>query len=487
MRGSNDQAELKIAYRLKWLIGFFLCCLWGMLLVRGILIYRAQVNNLRQVLMQTSFAIEDMTRNQFRLAEMFLIAADEWLTGHPEADVLDEAFLKDFFPKFQKETGLFIGIYAIDSQGKLYNFVSSNKEALAFVHDREYFNISYETDIHISSPIKSRVSESWVIPFVLPLSVPRHEMRMLVIAMKVNVLNRLYERQRLKPNGSVFLFRKDGVLLTKTPWQPEFLGKTYAANIEKSFQNSKNETIVFSKSIFDNTTQLTSYMPLKEFPLAIMVSVPYRDILENVWGDLWIIVVWFSVATVAILLAGRQHIRLLAEHATLNAEILRMAAIDPLTGVLNRRRFIELMEHEFARSRRYETPLSLLMLDLDYFKQINDTYGHQMGDKILVTFSNTVTKNLRSIDFFARFGGEEFVVLLPQTGMEAAKQLAERICKVISQLQIPTEQGKISFSTSIGVTAIQETDTNPEEMIFRADRSLYTAKTNGRNQVGNIE
>ncbi|MCL2177916.1 MAG: sensor domain-containing diguanylate cyclase [Proteobacteria bacterium] len=485
IKGTDEQAEHKIARRVKWLIAFFLICLWGMMALRGVVLYHAHRDSSAQLLRQMSAAIEDQTRNQFRLVEMFLMAADKGLV---QATELNELFSNSFFQKFRKETGLFIDIYAVDLEGRLYNITSAEQEALTFVHDREYFDRFPTTNIRIFPPVKSRVSDNWIIPIILPLSSPHNKIRMLLIALKVDALADLYEQQRPKPNGSVALFRDDGILLMQTPGgHTKAFGKNYSKNIEKLFQDQKDATVFLSNSIFDNTAQLTSYKPLKAFPLSIMVSVAHRDIMEKFWKDLGVLIAWTVIATATILLTGKQHIRLLAEQTILNSEIFRIATIDALTGVLNRRRFIEIMEHEFSRSRRYGNPLSLLMFDLDYFKQVNDTYGHQMGDKILVAFANTVAENLRTVDFFARFGGEEFVVLLPQTPIGAAKLLAERICKKIGQMQISVEQGKISFSTSIGVAAIQPTDMKPEEMIHRADKSLYEAKSNGRNQVGPLD
>jgi diguanylate cyclase (GGDEF)-like protein len=494
---NSERAELTIVRHVKLSVILFLLCLWGMVFVWGIIMYRNHIENTSQLLRQMNSAIVDQTHNQFRLVQMLLMAIDGWLVQHPESTVTDELFFNSFVysGKFRTETGLFIEFYAIDVQGNIYNLAAENKkngfkEILGNVHDREYFNIAPTrdvADIYISAPLKGRVSDDWVIPVVLPLSTPRNGVHMLLVAIKLKVLDRLYEQQRIKPSGSVILFRNDGILLTRSPLKKEFLGQSYSTDIEYLFQNPKYSTIWIPKSSFDGRKKLVSYASLEEFPINVAVSVDYRDILKTFWKNLAVLVALSVIASVAILLTGRQQTRLLVEQAILNAKVSRMATIDDLTGVWNRRHFIEFMEHEFERSRRYNNPLSLLMFDLDNFKNINDTYGHQMGDEILVAFADSVAKNLRSVDFFARFGGEEFVVLLPQTSIKAAEHLADRICKIISQTHISTEQGELSFSTSVGVAALQSTDTKPEDIIHRADKSLYYAKSHGRNQVGSIE
>ena len=483
-KGSSEQA---IARHTK----LFLLCLWGMVFVWGTLMYVDHMGKVSQSLVQMNVAIEAQTRNQFRLIQMVLMAIDGWLVQHPESKVVGEAFFDEFAHagKFRKESGLFIDIYAVDFQGNVYNLASDsdNSKPLGNVQDREYFNItSSKSGVHIAPPAKGRISDDWVIPVVLPLSVPRNDIHMLMVAIKVDILDKLYEQQRT-PITRIALFREDGILLARAPLQKEFLGKNYAENFKQLFKHPEYSVALVPDTPFDQTTRLISHVFLKEFPILVTVSGNYYDVLRNFLENFSVLVILSVIASVAILLTGRQQMRLLVEQAKLNAKVSHMAITDDLTGIWNRRHFIEFINREFERSRRYNNPLSLLLFDLDNFKNINDAYGHQMGDETLVVFANTVMKNLRSVDFFARFGGEEFVILLPQTPVQMAKQLAERICKIVYQLRISTEQGEISFSTSIGVAALQSTDSRPDEMIRRADKSLYDAKSKGRNRVGSIE
>lgn len=163
-----------------------------------------------------------------------------------------------------------------------------------------------------------------------------------------------------------------------------------------------------------------------------------------------------------------------------------LASTDPLTGALNRRKFSELATEEIDRCQRYDRPLSVMMLDLDLFKQVNDSYGHAAGDEVLRAFYHTCHNNVRSSDKVSRLGGEEFAILLPETNREQATELAERIRIATSQLVVPLEHGSqiADLSVSIGVTAWADGIFNDiQDMLEMADQALYQAKERGRNRV----
>jgi diguanylate cyclase (GGDEF)-like protein len=172
-----------------------------------------------------------------------------------------------------------------------------------------------------------------------------------------------------------------------------------------------------------------------------------------------------------------------AELEAVNAELARLAHHDPLTGLLNRRRFFELAADEVARARRHGRPCSVFMIDLDHFKRINDTYGHSAGDAMLRAVARRLLETVREIDFVARMGGEELAVLLPETGAPTALAVAERVRQALASLAIPHEGGVIRVTASIGVAAWRETELDVEAALHRADAALYRVKTRGRNGV----
>lgn len=173
----------------------------------------------------------------------------------------------------------------------------------------------------------------------------------------------------------------------------------------------------------------------------------------------------------------------ITERRHMETELRRLATTDPLTGVANRRHFLDSMEQEIGRVRRFATAAAVLMLDLDHFKQVNDRHGHAAGDAVLQHFSRLCSGHLRRTDLFGRLGGEEFAVLLPGTELAGAQEWAERLREAIAATPANTESGAIAFTVSIGVTAITPGDAGSEAILSRADAALYRAKSNGRNRV----
>ena len=164
----------------------------------------------------------------------------------------------------------------------------------------------------------------------------------------------------------------------------------------------------------------------------------------------------------------------------LQSELERLASTDPLTMLYNRRYFAGIAEKIQNISKREGTPLSLLMFDIDCFKRVNDTYGHAVGDAVITALSQTLRDNARESDVACRYGGEEFVVLLPDTAIEGARTVAEKIRGEIEAIE---QEGLPHFTVSIGVARVHPDEANLEAALKRADDALYTAKEGGRNQV----
>lgn len=183
--------------------------------------------------------------------------------------------------------------------------------------------------------------------------------------------------------------------------------------------------------------------------------------------------------------------RLRRKHLSLekaNKEIKLLSRTDSLTGCYNRGHLNELLPREINRALRYKHPLALAMCDIDHFKEVNDTYGHQCGDEVLKILVQSITDLIRAdTDWLARYGGEEFMLVLPETNLDNAHGLAERLRKHIAQKTIETEEDKVSITASFGVTAFdvstKSSTITPEALINTADKYLYEAKKQGRNKV----
>jgi diguanylate cyclase (GGDEF)-like protein len=159
------------------------------------------------------------------------------------------------------------------------------------------------------------------------------------------------------------------------------------------------------------------------------------------------------------------------------------AIVDGLTRLHNRQHFLELAELELQRARRYRHPLSAVMLDIDYFKQTNDTYGHAVGDQVLQTVAARCRQNLRDIDLLGRYGGDEFVVLLPENDSNGARIVAERLRRCAAETPVDTDRGPLNVTISLGVAALADDGPDLATLLNEADAALYRAKNAGRNRV----
>ena len=180
-------------------------------------------------------------------------------------------------------------------------------------------------------------------------------------------------------------------------------------------------------------------------------------------------------------LAGQASIAV--DNVHLHQEAERLSTTDPLTGLWNFRYLSMSLAREIERSTRFDRPLAVLMLDLDHFKPVNDTYGHARGDAVLRELAHRVQEQIREVDTFARYGGEEFVVVLPETSVEGAAQLAERICAAVRREPFRSEgEEPLDITVSIGGAAFPDHGSSAATLMRAADKALYIAKGEGRDR-----
>lgn len=186
-------------------------------------------------------------------------------------------------------------------------------------------------------------------------------------------------------------------------------------------------------------------------------------------------------ATLLSILAG--YTTVVLENTRLFTQIRNMAIQDELTGMYNRRYLFRRAAYELARAQRYGHPLGVIMIDVDHFKRVNDTYGHGVGDQVLRIIAHICQRMLRKTDILGRYGGEEFTVLLPETDVETTGFVAERLRATLSAHPVNTDAGPVQVTISVGMTAFLPPDDSLKALFRRADQALYKAKNNGRNQV----
>lgn len=220
----------------------------------------------------------------------------------------------------------------------------------------------------------------------------------------------------------------------------------------------------------------------------ISISLPAGQVLREI-SETRIYILVSAIILLILLLAlisyiAKRFIHDLDESA---GKLIEMATSDPLTGLLNRREGFRRFKKEISHSSREKLPLSVILIDIDLFKQINDNFGHQVGDEAIKMIAATLVASLRDYDIICRYGGEEYLIVLPTTGLAKALETAERIRKVIEEEVVRTITGtEIHLTVSCGVSSLQPTD-SIDSLIYRADNALYIAKEEGRNQVQHLE
>lgn len=260
-------------------------------------------------------------------------------------------------------------------------------------------------------------------------------------------------------------------------------GSTYTKVVSKNTESLEGQIV--------NSDVVETYVPIERdggflgaFELYYNITVQ-KDSLEGLVSQYTVLLYFLSTTIVIVaviaFLAYRSSVKIREEFEN---TLLMMAVTDPLTGIYNRRGFEDLLNREYERSRRYQRSAGLLIFDLDHFKRINDTYGHQAGDEVLVEVAGRCAKLLRKSDILGRFGGEEFIVLLPETDGKSAHETAEKLRRGIEAEPFETGAGTIDVTISVGVASFNAKEEGSIEAITkRVDEALYTAKECGRNQV----
>jgi len=232
--------------------------------------------------------------------------------------------------------------------------------------------------------------------------------------------------------------------------------------------------------VADKSVEILSFFEIESGDMK-----PFSQILQEANEELGKLNLSYEQLTVELKQAKEKAEKFARELKDVNEQLREMAFRDGLTGLYNHRYFQDLMDNELSRSQRYKKAFSLMILDLDHFKKINDEYGHPVGDIVLKEVSKAIENTIRDSDFAARYGGEEFAVVLPETELRGAAILAERLRKAIEQLEIDTNGCRVDVTVSVGVTCYHpSTDKIEKSEIFtQADNALYNSKNKGRNMI----
>ncbi len=259
----------------------------------------------------------------------------------------------------------------------------------------------------------------------------------------------------------------------------EKLGKL-KKQLQDEFSVNEADIDVFIDSVAEKTVELLSFFEIDHGDMK-----PYSQILQDANEELGKLNLSYEQLLMQLKQEKKKVDKLAKEIRETNERLREVAFKDGLTGLYNHRYFQELMDKEIHRAERYVHPLSLIMLDIDYFKKINDTYGHLQGDVVLRSIGELLQRSIRTSDTSARYGGEEFIVVLPETDIKGTAILAERLRQMVEKLEIRINSHSIRVTVSLGVTTYESTKVikSKAEIINTADRALYNSKLTGRNKL----
>lgn len=278
------------------------------------------------------------------------------------------------------------------------------------------------------------------------------------------------------------LVDEDGILLASNPPKPDAIGKLLQSpTVQPMFGDQRDSAAFIAVSPLDGRERIYGMSKVENIPLSIIVGFDEAYVLREWQQRVWQSWVGFFTLLILLGLALNKELETLAQRD----EMQRLAITDPLTGVANRRQLILSGEIEIAKAVRYKHQASVLMIDIDHFKSINDTWGHPTGDRVIQSLVNGIVPTIRKTDVVGRLGGEEFVVVLTCTGSEGAFMLADRLREFIERsVTVKSDDGsQVCFTVSIGVASLEEGSTTFDKILGRADKALYDAKHRGRNKV----
>jgi len=398
--------------------------------------------------------------------------------------------------------GIFIyakdGSWLVNSQYELLQNLNNE--------DREYFKYHQnhsDRGPYIGPPVRSKSTGAWIITVSRRINFSDGSFGGVALAtIDMEYFRRFYDEFSIGDRGAIFIASRDGRLLLRRPFDEGHLGK----DISKLplFNNyilkyPIGTTVI--KSELDGVTRINSYRKVETYPLVVSAALSQDEVLASWRSDtyLQILVCWVLVSIIAFLgyrMVRQIDLREKAETklrdagndlALLNETLTRLARQDGLTELANRRYFDESLLDEFNRAQRGETSIGLVMVDVDFFKQYNDIYGHVAGDECLRKIGKVLANSMRRPgDLAARYGGEEMVVLLPGTDLSGALAVAESIRSAVQAMEIAHSGNPFGILTvSVGVESFEPIllENKAVELVEAADKALYKAKESGRNQV----
>lgn len=399
------------------------------------------------------------------------------------------------------------GLFVYDRDGRWLVSSFANMPRHFNNSDREYFRYHRDNpDLgpHVGRPVRSRTNGDWVIPLSRRLEdADGHFAGVVLATIDMQYFQRFYATFDLMKHGAISLTLDNGSLLVREPYVESLIGSSLLSGgpIFRDYLPKQPVGSLSSVSLVDGELRLYSYRHLVDYPLVVVAALAEREVLDSwrreslVQGAVVLFVVlllglfgFYLIRLIKAGLATEKALRIAHDSlGLLNQRLERLALEDELTGLANRRSFMARLDEELQRGSRHQRPLALLMLDVDFFKQYNDLYGHSQGDECLRALGCVLRGSQRRPgDLAARYGGEEFCLLLPETDVNGAARVAEQVRAELERQQLVhagNPRGVVTVSVGVHALLPSGEPTDAATLLHCADRALYQAKASGRNRV----
>ena len=441
-------------------------------------------------------AMAQQAEDTFMKADLVLTSLSDWIQIDGFGPAQKPRLQKTFARRVQA-LGQLHGIFLFDRKGQWVVTSFPDLPRDPGVADREYFRFHQQNAsslAHIGPAIRSRENGEWIIPVSRRVNDKNGNFQGVLLAgIKMSYFDQFFKSFSIDDRGSMFLALTDGTLLARRPFVESQIGISLAkGEIFSKYLPGAMSGNAMIASVIDGTVRLHGYRQLDAYPLVVSAASS-RDSILKAWYDTALqssIIV--ALVVLGVGLFGWVFVRQVRVGERVEKDLRKakealklIATHDSLTGLANRRLFERALEIEFGRGARQSSPLSLIMLDIDYFKRYNDAYGHVAGDHCLAEVARAVKGCChRKADLAVRYGGEEFAVLLPDTDIHGALVIAEQIRRSVMGKNISHSDSPTGYVTvSLGCYSFVPTNQDSVEVfIKRADAALYQAKHSGRNR-----
>ena len=437
-----------------------------------------------------AWVLEERLDTTFRRvdADLAQIALKTGSLNLAEASPQDLSAWSDYLTGFKTNFPEVNGFYIFDASGQ--EITSSEPNApLINIADRDHFQHlrdNADAELIFSDVLISRTNNRPMMVVARRLKGENGEFTGIASAtVDLDYLEKLFDSIQIGDHGAIGLMRTDNQKLV-------FRHPVSTADYNREFISVQAQRINAGEKIgverylspVDKIMRIGSFHVLNSYPFFVNVAIAETDVLAQ-----WRILSLRSTAGTALLLAALAFLQIRLRHAEAlrrNAiqKLDQIAQIDVLTNLPNRRNFMMRAEIELYRTTRHGDSMSVLMMDIDNFKTINDTYGHRTGDEVLKCLAQLCQQSLRQYDIVGRIGGEEFAFILPKTEISLGLEIADRMRKNIENAVVKAEDGHtIQFTVSIGVTALSNENDSIDSLLSQSDKAMYEAKHAGRNRV----